>query len=563
MKQKSKNRLLAALLAAAMMFQLLPLMVFAEEGANSEGAASDVKIERTGKTYASLEDAIKDTESGDIIQLGEGNYTLYDKSNKNNPYTKGKKLTFVGQGPDKTAWNIGAEVPDPSKYGTEYNGDYSFDGADTVTFQNMTLRSGTVDYLGFIRPDYTIVENCIVDGTTHYWGYKSTKFSNSTFYAPEGNYSVYVYSSAEATFDNCIFNAHGKAIKIYNEGSTSEMDVTFKNCKVNSTDSGKPALNIDDRFATKYTVHITGNNDITAAIDKSSKTSFPKNSCSKIFGFGDNNTGHTDVYLNDELVWSNGQMVTHDYTDGEKEGKVTVTATDWVAVDDHYERDVTKTCQYCGYEEKKHEIGYKVSYDLNGSPSKDDDIYTSDEPQAEITLPEPTWEGHTFKGWRAANGVVYNAGDKIKVTADTKLTAIWEEDTAGEDTTTGGSDGSGDAVAGVLIGGAAVIGGYEIATHLILNRVLPDGAPIPSNRAELALLLWEHADKPEPQNPCTFSDIDADNTDLQKAAQWCIENDYLRTKENDDRFFPRIWVTKAKVIRTWDKAFGLQAKLEE
>ena len=84
-------------------------------------------------------------ESGDTILLGEGNYTLYGISSDGT--TKDKDLTFVGQGPDKTAWNIGDEVPDPSKYGTEYNGDYSFDGAGTVTFKNMTLRSGKVDYL--------------------------------------------------------------------------------------------------------------------------------------------------------------------------------------------------------------------------------------------------------------------------------------------------------------------------------------------------------------------------------------------------------------------------------
>lgn len=559
MKQKSKNRLLAALLAAAMMFQLLPLMVFAEEGTNSEGAASDVKIERTGETYTSLKAAVEAARSGDTIQLGEGNYTLYNIPSTNT--TAGKDLTFVGQGTDKTFWNIGAEVPDPSKYGTEYNSDYSFDGAGTVTFQNMTLRSGAADRLGFTRPNNTVVENCEIVGTTAYWGYTSAVFTNTTFRPSAGKDALWVYSSPVATFDNCTFT-EGRGVKVYTEENKS-VTVNFNNCTVENSAS-HPAIYIDeyvlerDGGTNKYTINITGSNDVNALTDTMT--------CSKLFGFRKAAThpgNYTDVKIDGKLVWNEGQMVTHDYTDGEKEGKVTVTATDWVAEDDHYTRHVTENCSYCGYHKEYDETGYKVIYDLNG-PDADDDIYTSDEPQAEITLPEPTWEGHTFKGWRAANGKMYAAGTKLPVTAETTtLTAIWEEDTTGEDTTTGGSDGSGDAVAGVLIGGAAVIGGYEIATHLILNRVLPDGAPIPSNRAELALLLWEHADKPEPQNPCTFSDIDEDNTDLQKAAQWCIENDYLRTKENDDRFFPRIWVTKAKVIRTWDKAFGLQAKLEE
>ena len=136
MKQKSQNRFLAALLAVAMMLQMLPMLAFAEDAPD----AYAVKIDGKEGSYAKLVDAVKAASSGDTIILGEGNYTLYGI--KSDDTTKGKNLTFVGQGPDKTAWNIGDKVPDPSKYGTEYNGDYSFDGAGTVTFKNMTLRSG-------------------------------------------------------------------------------------------------------------------------------------------------------------------------------------------------------------------------------------------------------------------------------------------------------------------------------------------------------------------------------------------------------------------------------------
>ena len=73
--------------------------------------------------------------------------------------------------------------------------------------------------------------------------------------------------------------------------------------------------------------------------------------------------------------------------------------------------------------------------------------------------------------------------------------------------------------------------------------------------------MWEHADKPEPKTAFTYSDIDEDDTDLQKAAQWCVENEYLHVRDNDnDRFHPNGWVPKLKVIQAWDKAFGLQAK---
>ena len=85
----------------------------------------------SGKAYQTVAAAVEAAKSGDTIQLGEGNYTLYGV--KSDGCTKGKDLTFVGLGTDKTGWNIGAEVPDPDKYGTEYNGDYSFDGAKTIT----------------------------------------------------------------------------------------------------------------------------------------------------------------------------------------------------------------------------------------------------------------------------------------------------------------------------------------------------------------------------------------------------------------------------------------------
>ena len=245
MKQKSQNRFLAALLAVAMMLQMLPMLAFAE-GADAHA----VKIDGKEGSYANLEDAVKAASSGDTIILGEGNYTLYGKKS-DIIKTKGKDLTFVGQGPDKTAWNIGAEVPDPNNFGTEYNGDYSFDGAKTVTFKNMTLRSGKADYLGFIRANQTVVDNCVINGKTFYWGYQSAEFINTTFNAPSGDYALWTYSSPTMTFDNCTFNATGKVINVYTDYGAGKRDikVNFNNCTVNSISSflaRKQALNIND-----------------------------------------------------------------------------------------------------------------------------------------------------------------------------------------------------------------------------------------------------------------------------------------------------------------------------
>ena len=89
--------------------------------------ASSITNDRTKVTYTDIATATSEAQSGDTILLGEGNYTLFGVMSEG--HTKDKDLTFVGLGADKTAWNIGALVPDPANFGTEYNGDYSFDGA--------------------------------------------------------------------------------------------------------------------------------------------------------------------------------------------------------------------------------------------------------------------------------------------------------------------------------------------------------------------------------------------------------------------------------------------------
>lgn len=437
MKQKSQNRFLAALLAVAMMLQMLPMLAFADDAPD----AYAVKIDGKEGSYAKLVDAVKAASSGDTIILGEGNYTLYGI--KSDDTTKGKNLTFVGQGPDKTAWNIGDKVPDPSKYGTEYNGDYSFDGAKTVTFKNMTLRSGVVDYLGFIRIDNTVVENCVINGKTDYWGYTSAVFKDTTFNAPSSNYALWTYCSPTMTFNNCTFNANGKAINVYTDYSAGDHDITvnFNNCTVNSNfqsyvsmfSNNKTALNINDSNmgSHKYIININDPKTITAARDKTT-------TCSQMFGFGGkaatNNKGKTDVYLNGELVWTNGEMKTHSYTDGEHDKAFTTTYSDWTRIDARNEwRDVTKTCNYCGWSEKHREVAsvYRLQYNLNegvgdATANYSDANYRENE---SVTLAAaPTREGYQFAGWLSLKGKLYKAGSELVLTGDEVFTAQWKKD---------------------------------------------------------------------------------------------------------------------------------------
>ena len=116
------------------------------------------------------------------------------------------------------------------------------------------------------------------------------------------------------------------------------------------------------------------------------------------------------------------------------------------------------------------------------------------------------------------------------------------------------SSAAGGAIAAVAVGGAAVWGGYEVVTRVILNDLLPEGAAIPANRGQLALLIWTEKGKPEPAAQPAFADV-AD-ADMAKAAQWCTEQGTMDAK--GDCFEPEGWTPKFKVIEVWNKAFPKQ-----
>lgn len=437
MKQKSQNRFLAALLAVAMMLQMLPMLAFADD-ATGTGKKYVAWIGDQG--YTSLVDAVKAAKKGETttITLGAGKYTLYKIPSDDT--TKGKDLTFEGKGRGVTTWIIGPEVPDPSKYGTEYNGDYSFDGAGTVTFKNMTLHSDKADYMGFIRADHTVVENCDIDGKTFYWGYTSAVFKDTTFNAPAGDYAIWTYSSPTMTFDNCTFNASGKVINVYTDYGANKQNITvnFENCTVNSS-SGKTALNINDSNmgSYKYILNITGDNHVTAERDTTT--------CTQLFGFGgklnelikNSNSGRTEVNIDGKCVWKEGRMQTHAYTDGEKEkdGYRIDGYSDWTPsgaerIDKH---EVTKKCKYCGWTKKEWEYAsvYRLQYNLNegvGAENADyNDAYSREKESVKLAA-APTREGYEFAGWLSLKGKLYKAESELEqLTGDEVFTAQWKK----------------------------------------------------------------------------------------------------------------------------------------
>ena len=387
--------------------------------------------------YTTLLDAVTAANSGDTITLGEGNYTLYNISSAGT--TQGKNLTFVGQGRDKTAWNIGAEVPDPAHYGTEYNGDYSFDGAGTITFRNMTLRSGTVDYLGFIRADNTVVDNCTVNGKTFYWGYKSALFTNTTFNCPGGDYALWTYSSPVMTFDGCTFNAAGKVINVYTDYGAGKNDITvnFNNCTVNSSAAKKSALNINDSNmgGFKYIVNITTTPGAVRGLDPSEIT------CSRLFGFSDaaKNTGRSVVSINGTTVWQGGKMVNHamdcggvKYSDGYADGAFNITYSEWTETDTARTRTVTKVCKYCGHTETATETENKfaLNYDANGGTGTMTPDTCFNGGKLTVKANGFTRDGYDFTGWNTAadgKGTAYKPGAELEMSDSLTLYAQWNK----------------------------------------------------------------------------------------------------------------------------------------
>ena len=210
-------------------------------------------------------------------------------------------------------------------------------------------------------------------GKTFYWGYKSAKFTNTTFNCPDDDYALWTYSSPTMTFDNCTFNSSGKVINVYNEGGTKNVEVNFNNCTVNSENTDSlSVMNINDALVDSFTINFNGKNTIKGIkadgiqVTDGSHASAASNTnpplkktsaqatCSKLFEFnmkyGNGNNGKTTVKIDGKTVWENGKRESHaidttydKYTDGYKDNAFEITPVTTGGY--------LKTCKYCGYTE--------------------------------------------------------------------------------------------------------------------------------------------------------------------------------------------------------------------
>ena len=359
-----KKKFLALVLTLAMVLSLVPATALAT-GGNEEGtpsAGSTIYVDATNgdddqadvgtaadKAYKTLEKAVTAAESGDTIQLGEGNYSTYGNTSPK------KSLTFVGAESGKTEWYIGSPTPDQQKEGTEYNGDYSFDSCENITFQKIKFNVYPSNYKGFIRIDNVVLDECEINGISTYWGYQTTTFRKTVFNC-SSDYALWYYTGHEMTFDGCTFNSKGQMVNAYREGTAeTSLVLNFKDCTVNNTAHNKQVLNIKDSN-NDYIVNISGNNTVTGVEPN-------KTTCSRWFqvqSIGEGKSHYATVNIDGETVWKEGKMVSHaidtahdKYTDGYKDNAFTTTEPDWTfnPQDGKMHRTVTKKCNYCGDEE--------------------------------------------------------------------------------------------------------------------------------------------------------------------------------------------------------------------
>lgn len=543
MKQKSQNRFLAALLAVAMMLQMLPMLAFADDAPDAHA----VRIYGKEGSYANLEDAVRAAQSGDTIILGEGVYSLGGTQNTQKVTTK--SLTFVGKGSDKTTWQIQAPQ---TKYGSDGYCNYSFDGSNSITFQDMTLigsvyPDGTIkaeDLQGYVRVQNITLKDCVFNGRADYWGYTSTTFDNVTFNAPgtteseisKANYSLWTYTGNTCTFKDCTFNSKGKTINVYRPGDPgNDVTVNFENCTVNSNFSlyvlfDKTALKIDDSYMGnhKFIINI---NDPTVTAARDTMT------CSQVFGFGGKsacNTGKTEVYWNNsvEPVWKGGEMKTHSYTDGEHDKAFTTTYSEWRKFDERNEwRDATTTCDYCHRVLEKHQETasvYRLQYNLNegvGAENADyNDAYSREKESVKLAA-APTREGYQFAGWLSPNGKLYKAESELVLTGDEVFTAQWKKDEPVVNhtlTVTGGTFA-------VKNGGIDVTDTLETSTDETSGKqtcLVPDGAEVTVTLDQtkvpegMVFDIWSTGELPLDQDYKAESITFTMNGDVDVAAQY-------------------------------------------
>lgn len=370
---------------------------------------------------------------------------------------------------------------------------------------------------------------------------------------PDENFRKYLGQKAIDDDKNGILSQTERekvtAIVLHSAGNISDLTGIkyFPNLKELYCNGGDLA-NLDVSQNTKLTNLYCYNNQLTS-LDVSKNTKLTELDCS------DNQLANLDVSENPELTYlkcGSNQLTRLDLHVN--------TALETLICDNNQltslnlSSSTALTQVYCSGNKRQITVGETGQFDLSALKGFDADRAVWPEgvtvENGILTVPYNT-TSLTYRYDVRGNGADDDYKEFVLTFDEVKEPDLPDDSSAPADT---GST-AGGAIAAVAVGGAAVWGGYELVTRVMLHSLLPEGAAIPASRGQLALLVWNTAGRPEPVNAPAFADVT--DPDTARAAQWCVEQGLLTLKK-DGSFDPDGWTPKFRVIQVWNKAFPKQ-----
>lgn len=370
---------------------------------------------------------------------------------------------------------------------------------------------------------------------------------------PDENFRKYLGQKAIDDDKNGILSQTERekvtAIVLHSAGNISDLTGIkyFPNLKELYCNGGDLA-NLDVSQNTKLTNLYCYNNQLTS-LDVSENTKLTELDCS------DNQLANLDVSENPELTYL--KCVSNQLTRLDLHVN---TALETLICDNNQltslnlSSNTALTQVYCSGNKRQITVGETGQFDLSALKGFDADRAVWPEgvtvENGILTVPYNT-TSLTYRYDVRGNGADDDYKEFVLTFDEVKEPDLPDDSSAPADT---GST-AGGAIAAVAVGGAAVWGGYELVTRVMLHSLLPEGATIPASRGQLALLVWNTAGRPEPVNAPAFADVT--DPDTARAAQWCVEQGLLTLKK-DGSFDPDGWTPKFRVIQVWNKAFPKQ-----
>lgn len=588
--RKKSMRLVSAALAVCMMLSVLPVGAFALD----VGAAPESGVSAQAAVYHLVGG---ETIDDDFIAQNGSSYSMSNAYTESGEYTKNIIID--------TTKDVTIEVTGDINYNVNNSRLWHVKKVNDLTIKNNghTVQVDSTRYIQILREEYDAqVGKITVDGGVYKGGTDSVfQFSSggkadlkNVTVEGNSNNAIYANGSCEITIkdgssftcaESIVISQRGGICNIYGGeyigsdivllvGGTGQMNINDAKVSggvaINAWQGGKVTITDCIIKGSKWGIWVENDNVIlnSAAFEAKNDESDIYLAAGKTITIADTFMDTATVKVADDPIITPRQITTEDTEDYQSKWKL-VSADDTYIVD--YMKDETTGKEYRYLETRdvnSHIVaaGNATATAILEDAEKQLYSFTQVPADTEVTLTaDAPDEGWVFAGWQVSKGGVTLADKPVttfNMPADSDVVVSALYNFVGTDDGAAGAS-AGGAIAAVAVGAAAAWGVYEAGTG-IYRVINMRGIPLPSNRAELAMLIWERAGKPEPASTALYADIDADNTDLQKAAHWMVEQDLMDEKANNT-FKPNTHVTKLRVCTTWEKAKqkGLFEKTEE